>query len=93
MNFVVIGTDHRFQPREPSLEGVLRALLDLQYIEPLTVIVECAMPHVISSASTRPLRWEGAEARVASRPGKSGLTQTRKERKDRKATEGPEPVN
>lgn len=40
MNFLVIGTDHRFQNRERGLEGILRAFLDQSWIDPLTAIAE-----------------------------------------------------
>ncbi|HEX5422810.1 MAG TPA: hypothetical protein VFW94_04625 [Candidatus Acidoferrales bacterium] len=40
MNFVVIGTDHRFQDRDPGLDGILRAFLDQRWTEPLTAIAE-----------------------------------------------------
>jgi len=34
MNFVVIGTDHGFQERDPGLEGLLRAFVKIGFIEP-----------------------------------------------------------
>lgn len=40
MNFIVIGTAHEFQNRDPGLEGILRAFLDQRYIEPLVGIAE-----------------------------------------------------
>jgi len=40
MSFVVIGTQHEFQGREAGFEGMLRALLDQRWIEPLTAIAE-----------------------------------------------------
>lgn len=40
MNFVVIGTDHRFQGRDPGLEGMLRAFLVQRWTEPLKAIAE-----------------------------------------------------
>jgi hypothetical protein len=40
MNFIVIGTVHEFQDRDPGLEGILRAFLDMRYIEPLVAIAE-----------------------------------------------------
>ena len=40
MNFVVIGTDHRFQNRERGLEGLLRGWLGQVFCEPLTAIAE-----------------------------------------------------
>lgn len=40
MNFVVIGTDHNMQSRDPGLEGLLSGFLKLNYIEPLQAIAE-----------------------------------------------------
>jgi hypothetical protein len=40
MNFVVIGTDHRFQNREPGLHGLLTALCEVTYSDPLAAIAE-----------------------------------------------------
>jgi hypothetical protein len=40
MNFIVIGTAHEFQNRDPGLEGILRAFLDQRYIERLMAIAE-----------------------------------------------------
>ena len=40
MNFLVIGTDHELQERDPGLEGLLRALVEEKFIEPLTAIGE-----------------------------------------------------
>jgi hypothetical protein len=40
MNFVVIGTDHRMQHSESGFEGLLRAWLNKQFIEPLIAIAE-----------------------------------------------------
>lgn len=40
MNFVVIGTDHRMQHSEAGFEGLLKGLLDMRYLEPLTAIAE-----------------------------------------------------
>src|SRR6266704_1416673 len=40
MNFVVVGTDHRMQPSESGLEGLLRAWADREFIEPLTAVAE-----------------------------------------------------
>lgn len=40
MNFIVIGTAHEFQNRDPGLEGILRAFLDQRYREPLVAIGE-----------------------------------------------------
>ncbi len=62
MNFVVIGTDHRMQNSECGLEGLLRALLDRQYFEPLEAIAE-EYDEVIGRsigqrlAQERGLRW------------------------------------
>lgn len=63
MNFVVIGTDHRFQHSEAGLEGILWAFLDLRYIEPLTAIAEefheaIGSPSIAKRlADERQLRW------------------------------------
>lgn len=54
MNFVVIGTDHRFQNREPGLRGLLKALCEVEYIEPLTAIAEEYHDNI--GASNRPAR-------------------------------------
>jgi hypothetical protein len=40
MNFVVIGTDHRLQNSECGLEGLLRALMGQQFLEPLDAVAE-----------------------------------------------------
>lgn len=40
MNFLVIGTDHRFQERDPGLEGLVRALAEANFEEPLGAIGE-----------------------------------------------------
>lgn len=40
MNFVVIGTDHRMQHSESGFEGLLRAWLNHNFVEPLTAIAE-----------------------------------------------------
>jgi hypothetical protein len=40
MNFVVIGTDHRFQNSDCGLEGFLRAWLNQCFVEPLEAIAE-----------------------------------------------------
>ena len=40
MNFLVIGTDHGLQERDPGLEGLLRELAKLDFIEPLVAIGE-----------------------------------------------------
>jgi hypothetical protein len=40
MSFVVIGTDHRFQNKEAGLGGLLSALLNQRYLEPLCAIAE-----------------------------------------------------
>jgi hypothetical protein len=39
-SFVVIGTDHNFQERDPGFEGMLRALLSRNFFEPLIGIAE-----------------------------------------------------
>jgi hypothetical protein len=40
MNFIVVGTDHRFQRREPGLCGLLRALLGQRYVVEFGAIAE-----------------------------------------------------
>lgn len=40
MNFLVIGTDHGLQERDPGFEGLLRALVKIRFIEPLAAIGE-----------------------------------------------------
>ena len=40
MNFVVIGTDHRFQHSEAGLSGLLQGWIVLHYPEPLIAIAE-----------------------------------------------------
>jgi hypothetical protein len=40
MNFVVIGTDHRFQNSEAGFEALLQGWLKQDYFEPLTAIAE-----------------------------------------------------
>ena len=40
MNFVVIGTDHNMQSRDPGLEGLLSAFAKLEYMERLNTIAE-----------------------------------------------------
>jgi hypothetical protein len=40
MNFVVIGTDHKFQQSESGFEALLQAWLKRDYFEPLTAIAE-----------------------------------------------------
>ena len=40
MNFLVIGTDHGLQERDPGFEGLLRALVKVEFIEPLAAVGE-----------------------------------------------------
>jgi hypothetical protein len=40
MNFLVIGTDHGLQERDPGFEGLLRALVKINFIQPLAAVGE-----------------------------------------------------
>jgi hypothetical protein len=63
MNFVVMGTDHRMQHSESGLEALIRAFLQLRYIEPLHGIAEEYSDNIGESIAQRivkeqdGLRW------------------------------------
>jgi hypothetical protein len=40
MHFIVIGTSHEFQTREPGLEGILEGFSNQTYIDPIKAIAE-----------------------------------------------------
>lgn len=40
MNFVIVGTDHRFQENNAELEAILRTLAQSRFVEPLGAFAE-----------------------------------------------------
>jgi hypothetical protein len=50
LNFIVVGTDHRFQENNPELEAILQSLARSRFIVPLRALAE------------EYLQWFGAES-------------------------------
>jgi hypothetical protein len=53
VNFVVIGTDHRFQAHDPGLEAILRTWIESRFVEPLSAIAEEYHDQIGSSVAQR----------------------------------------